>query len=646
MAIETMQYVNIVGNLPDLDQTLLRCIKSEVFHPELSANVVERTSGFELLGGENPYAQPLKQLYDLAEDIHLTLGYREEGEALPREEAAAEVERVRTRVTDLSAQRRALGEQISQHEQAIVQIRHLQGLNVTFDDIFSMQFVKVRFGKLPYDSFPKLEFYDNKTFFFVPFDNDSEYYWGVYFAPDSKIAVIDDIFKSLYFERMWVPDYAHLEPEKALQNISDRLSQERERLAEVETELKGICQTEEAALCAAFTALKAASDTFGLRRYVAVVRNRFYLDGFVPEPDAKKLSDSLAGLEQVSCTFHPADANPSMAPPTKLKANWFTKPFEMFVGMYGLPSYHDFDPTGFVAFTYCLLFGIMFGDVGQGLAIMLIGWIGGKKFHFALGDVMIRLGAFSTVFGFVYGSVFGLEHLLDPMYHAMGFAEKPVEVFAPSTTTTLLLAAIFLGVMLIVAAMCINIRLGFQTKDIGRALFSNSGLAGLVFYFGVVIAVALLMLKNINVLNPVFIIFVIVIPLICMFFKDPLVKLCQRRKDLKPEDGVVGFILENFFEMFEYLLSYVSNTMSFLRVGGMVLSHAGMMSVVLTLSEMFSGGGSIVVMIIGNIFVMCLEGMIVGIQVLRLEFYEIFSRFYGGDGKPYEPAMIRFTKES
>ena len=89
--------------------------------------------------------------------------------------------------------------------------------------------------------------------------------------------------------------------------------------------------------------------------------------------------------------------------------------------------------------------------------------------------------------------------------------------------------------------------------------------------------------------------------------------------------------MQSFFELFEICLSFMTNTISYLRVGGFILSHAGMMLVVTLLTEM-SGGAGILVAILGNIFVMCLEGMIVGIQILRLEFYEMFSRFYSSDG--------------
>ena len=81
--------------------------------------------------------------------------------------------------------------------------------------------------------------------------------------------------------------------------------------------------------------------------------------------------------------------------------------------------------------------------------------------------------------------------------------------------------------------------------------------------------------------------------------------------------------------------------MSFLRVGAFVLVHAGMMMVVFTLAEMGSGISYFLVVVIGNLFVTALEGLLVGIQVLRLEFYEMFSRFFDGEGRPFRPVTVR-----
>ena len=96
--------------------------------------------------------------------------------------------------------------------------------------------------------------------------------------------------------------------------------------------------------------------------------------------------------------------------------------------------------------------------------------------------------------------------------------------------------------------------------------------------------------------------------------------------------------MQNIFEMLEVVLSYVSNTVSFLRVGAFILVHAGMMTVVFTLAEMTSGFGYWFTVAVGNLIIMALEGLLVGIQALRLEFYEMFSRFFTGEGRPFKSA--------
>ena len=97
------------------------------------------------------------------------------------------------------------------------------------------------------------------------------------------------------------------------------------------------------------------------------------------------------------------------------------------------------------------------------------------------------------------------------------------------------------------------------------------------------------------------------------------------------------FFVQGFFELFEVLLSYFSNTLSFVRVGAFAVSHAAMMEVVLMLAGAETGDMSLPVIILGNLFVCGMEGLIVGIQVLRLEYYELFSRFYRGSGRAFEP---------
>ncbi|MFZ2539920.1 MAG: V-type ATPase 116kDa subunit family protein [Oscillospiraceae bacterium] len=647
MAIEKMSLINLVGNMVDLDQTLLKCLECGYFHPEVSIHSTQPSHGFTTLEGESAYTAPLNSIIKLASDLKLTLDKSDfDMDTFSLKDTDQFMASLNDKTDSLTSRKREIKESISQHEQAIIQIKHLAGLNVSFDDIFACEYVKVRFGRLPFDSYEKLNYYDNKTFFFFPFDNDGEYYWGAYFAPSTIIGEIDNMFTSLYFERMRVPSYAHGTPEIATSNINAILLGERKELNEIREKLAEIKNENEKNILSVYSMLKFAHATFhDLKKYVATVNNRFYMIGFIPKVEDDKFISLFDDLNSVDCIAKPHDADPSMEAPVKLKNNKFSKPFEIFVRMYSLPSYSDIDPTSLVAVTYTLLFGIMFGDLGQGLVLALLGWYLGKYKKIGLGKIMTRIGFSSALFGTLYGSVFGYEELLNPMYKSVfGLATKPIHVFDTHTTNLLLGGAIGIGALLIIISICINIVLGFKTKNYERAILGNNGIAGLVLYVSVAYGLLDMMMFQKGVFTLPYIIFLIVIPILCMFLRDPLSKLLSGRKDFMPEN-IGEFIIENFFELFEYLLSYLSNSMSFLRVGGFILSHAGMMAVVMSLSEMVGSAASPIVIVIGNLFVMCLEGLIVGIQVLRLEFYEIFSRNFEGNGKPYEPATVLYKVE-
>ena len=118
--------------------------------------------------------------------------------------------------------------------------------------------------------------------------------------------------------------------------------------------------------------------------------------------------------------------------------------------------------------------------------------------------------------------------------------------------------------------------------------------------------------------------------------KEIPIGIIDKHPNWKPE-SVLDFILQNFFELLEYILSYLSNTVSFLRVGAFVLVHAGMMMVVFSLA---GESQNIFVIALGNVIVIALEGLLTGIQALRLEYYEMFSRFYEGGGKPFRPISL------
>ena len=321
-------------------------------------------------------------------------------------------------------------------------------------------------------------------------------------------------------------------------------------------------------------------------------------------------------------------------PPTKLKNPKIFKPFEMFIRMYGLPAYNEIDPTIFVALTYAFIFGAMFGDVGQGLLLAVGGFLLYRFKKINLAAIVGCAGIFSTIFGFLFGSIFGFEDIIEPIWL------RPVDHMTTipfiGKLNTVFIVAIAFGMILILITMIFHIINGLKSKDPEATWFDTNGLAGLVFYGAIVLTVVLFMTGH---ALPAAIVLVVMfgIPLLLIALKEPLGKLVQKRADYMPKQKGM-FVVQTFFELFEVLLSYFSNTLSFVRIGAFAVSHAAMMEVVLMLAGAENGAApNWAVIVLGNLFVCGMEGLIVGIQVLRLEYYEMFSRFYHGTGHEFKP---------
>ncbi len=638
MSIEKMEYLNMVGLMSDLDRTLEKCVQSGCFHINEEKDTQETMTHVD---GENPYKELLKKI--LSMDMGRDFSFREVGHECPEYPDADDIEK---EVSELEEKLRLSADEIhgletaiSERERAATQLSHLKGMTSDMQKLFTCSHIMPRFGRLPAESFPKLSYYEDKPFIFVPYDDDGIYKWGIYFAPLENIGEADKIFKSLYFERIWLPDFLTDTPEAESEKLKSQITSLSEKLEEKTKIHKKLVEENEEKINSFFCRVKYLYDVYELRRYALCYKDNFYLSGYVPKKQYDEFEKLINQVPSVSVVSKPAENDGERKVPVKLKTNRFAKPFSMFVEMYGLPSYGGFNPTNLVAWTYTILFGIMFGDVGQGLLISLIGFFLYKKKGNMLGAILQRVGISSALFGLVYGSVFGFEHLLDPLYHKIGLKHKPLEIM--DSTMTILLGAICIGVAIIIISILINIYVSFKKKDFTQAVFGNNGIAGLVVFGSLLAGVAVMMTGGESLFTTPYVIGLIVVPLLLMFFREPLGCLLSRKK-FHMEGGIGDFIASNFFEVFEFILGYATNTLSFVRIGGFIFSHAGMMSVVMLLSESVSAGVSPVVIVIGNLFVMGMEGLIVGIQVLRLEFYEVFSRFYDGDGIAFEPVKVNY----
>ena len=635
MSIAKTKLITISSGLDKLDQTLMRFIDLEDFHPVFSSKIVETVHGLTSFSPDNACTGIISELAQLEREFNLDLPNLEvrstDYDFEKFHQTITESHNLLKEYLEKIKEDQAL---IAKYQEALTQVKNIESLDVSLDDIFSCRYVYARAGRLPIDSVEKLKYYRNRPFVFKSFSNDQSFSWCMYFTTPEYEREIDNIFSSLFFERIRIPDFVHGTPEKAEETLQTEINRLNGDIETKNQELQATTDDYSRRLSTLKGQLLFLNRIFEAKRYVVGLGDRFTISGFTEVANVDKVKNQFAGIDDLEIEVRPPGSDKRIMPPTKLKNGWFSRPFSIFVEMYGVPAYGGIDPTPFFAITYCLLFGVMFGDLGQGLLLALFGLILAKWKKSKLGEIAIRIGLFSAFFGLLYGSFFGNEEILTPFYtDVLHMASKPIEIMDSGSTMTLLIGALSIGALLIILAIGMGIYTNLRKRKYIEAFFSHNGFAGLIFYVYVLVALALSMLGLGNILTWPFLIPFIGVPLILIFMKEPIARKHEGKKMFP--SGIGGFVMEGFFELFDVVLSYVTNTMSFMRVGGFILSHAGMMLVVTSLMEMVGNSGWLVG-IFGNLFVMLLEGLIVGIQVLRLEYYEMFSRYYDGNGIAFQ----------
>ncbi len=632
-----MQAVNIIGLMNHIDEVITVLGESGVFHPDEVSNFYSNLQEFTHLQTKNSYAEPLTNLKSALNQTKRNFPMTDVSDFNPSfEELEAFSETVTAEIDALVENRAAAETQLSETKNNLNVTEHFAGIDVEIIKVAQTKFVEARFGRLPKDSLQKLEAYKNDDFVdFAVCNEDKTHVWGVYFAPKDKTEEIDKIFEGLYFEQTdLVGD--NETPHQKIEEYKSQLPELEAKVKEEQEKLDKYLDENSEQITRYLSKLEELYIYSGIRTKAMQHNNSFIIVGWIPDQNKAQLRKRLKKIKSVELDFSDAKDEIDKSPPVKLKNPFFAKPFEFYTEMYGVPKYNEIDPTSFVAITYIIMFGIMFADLGQGLCLSIVGILMWKLRKMPIGKILFPCGLSSMVFGTLFGSVFGFEDWLNPMFELFGFKGKPIEVM--DNTNTIIFAAIGLGVFLLVVAMFLNVYTSFRQKNYGRALFGTSGVAGIVFYGSLVFGLLAEIFLGFHVMTLPYILGLVVFPFLLIFFSEPLGDLVNGEKDWQPESWG-GYIVEKIFESIEILLGYVTNTMSFLRVGAFVLVHAGMMMVVFTLAGE-PGVGYVIVVVVGNVIVMVLEALLVAIQVLRLEFYEMFSRFYSGEGRVFEPVKI------
>lgn len=641
--IERMKFISITGPKEDIDRVMSQYLSRYEIQLENALSELKTVTNLKPYLEINPY----KEEYRLASSLIKELGQtsdgkgdeKQKGNEISLPEAIDTVRRLSEAVQEVSVQMEKAAGELEELKASREKVMPFQELNFEFHRLFQFTHVRYRFGRFPKEYFLQFEREAEERLDAIVYKchEDEAYVSIVYFVPASISKKIDAIFASYHFERLYVPDDYEGTPSEAVRQLNEKITALEEEEKKAEEKKKKILEENREKLRAAYTRLASYSRNFDVRKLAACTHHStetFYiLCGWMVERDAVALRKELDGDDKIFCYMEDEHGNVLSTPPTKLKNPGLFQPFEMFIRMYGIPAYRELDPTILIGITYSVLFGFMFGDVGQGLVLFVGGLFLYRTRKLSLAAIISCCGICSTVFGFLFGSVFGFEDILEPLW--LRPASHMTTLPLIGRLNTVFVVAIAIGMVIIVAAMVLNIVNGIRTKDLESAWFDKNGVAGLIFY-GSVLGVLVLFMTGNSIPATALLAVMFGLPLLVIFFKEPLTALAERKSRIMPEQKGMFFV-QGFFELFEMLLSYFSNTLSFVRVGAFAVSHAAMMEVVMMLAGAEAGNPNWAVVVLGNLIVCGMEGLIVGIQVLRLEYYEIFSRFYRGTGREFKP---------
>lgn len=353
------------------------------------------------------------------------------------------------------------------------------------------------------------------------------------------------------------------------------------------------------------------------------------LTGWSPEPEVAGLSERLAGH---GAALVPLPTPRGVDPPTLLRPGGEVRgSFSTLVSTYGTVPYPDVDPTPLAGAAYVLMFGMMFGDAGHGLLLLAAAALlraGLPRRSHTLRRAWPFVGAAglaSIAFGALYGEFFGPTGVLPVLWVAP--LDDPVRLLA---------AAVAVGAVLLAAAYGVAVVNRWREGGPRLALYASSGVAGLAVFLGLGTLAGGLYLGVVPLTVAGAVVAAAGLVLAALGFHAGA-------------GGGAGGAVQAGVELFDTVIRLGSNLFSFARLAAFGLTHAALGWLVWSGTTALAGAGllatvaGVLVFVVGNALAFALEALVAGIQALRLEFYELFSRIFAGEGEPFRPWHLPLT---
>ncbi|MEJ2515939.1 MAG: V-type ATPase 116kDa subunit family protein [Gammaproteobacteria bacterium] len=416
-------------------------------------------------------------------------------------------------------------------------------------------------------------------------------------GPRAQVETLDRQMSALKARRLSLPDWLPDDPAEARDRVRERIRACRSRRADIDSELETLSGRH--ALARALGDLALMEWFAGQAPSLPVTQHFAWVTGWTSDTDGMAIEDAMA-RGNVKHLLRFTEPPPGLESPTVLKNPSWIRPFEMFARLIGMPAATEADPSRLVAVIAPLLFGYMFGDVGQGAVLLAAGLV--LRRRFPVMGLLVSGGLMAMVFGLAFGSVFAREDIIPALWlHPL---THPLPVLG---------VTLAFGVFIILLGLFLDALQSFWRRRAGRWLATRGGLTAA--YVGLVGAFVHPPLLWLMILGMVW------------FVAGSALTSPHHLRELPAALG----------ELVESMLQMAVNTVSFVRVGAFALAHAGLSAAVVGMAEGVPAWASLIIMMLGNLLIITLEGLVVGIQTTRLVLFEFFIRFLTAEGRQLRP---------
>ncbi len=641
MAVAKMENVTFVVPREKIEKNNFDLISSESFEPHDIKEYIDESilTDISKVQADNPYRELYSEMMNFLKMTEYTPPFDQNeitlDEPLDVESLQKKFKLMNEGIKAFFDRKNEQLKKLSDYQNVLFHMNVLVNLKIDLENLAVINRIKLIFGRVPirnYDNLIESSLKDPILILEVSRDMNNSWIF-VFTTPDFE-GEARQILQSAYFEEDVLPvDYTGT-PKEVKSRVESLIELTQISITEDDMAIKKVLYSNKELIDKFYPLILSRKRIYDLQSFSSSTGNLYLLNGWMPSKVAKKFDQEID--ENVLMVDEPAEKvakEKKIEVPVKVenKGKWL-KGFEFVTEMFGTPSYGEIDPTPFVAAFFTFMFGFMLGDVGHGAILFLFGYLMYRRGSKQFGTVMMSAASASVFFGFMYGSVFGFEWI-------------PAIWLRPIIQINqLMIVSIYYGIGMISFGMILNIINGFRQRNWEKALFSPEGIAGLVFYLPAVVAVSFYLFEG-KIPYLTLIIILIIVSLIAMLFKKPLGQVVSGEKIKLGE----GFWVETGFGMFDTLISFLSNAISYVRLAAFALTHEALFEAfwIMTLMVLPAKGGDIwavIIFLMGQLILVGLEGLVVFIQSLRLTYYEFFTKFFEAGGRAFRPFAFKEEK--